>query len=336
MKVLSILCILGVSMNLTVAQSELPKFVAKPDKVYKSIKYDSPKDYKMPLKKMSEGPKRVALVSFFTFDPGFTKTYFYSTSSHHISGTQTRGSGGNSGDLAVAFYENGINDLVTTFAEYGMELLTPEQFLTSDEMTAAYHAFEIEKAKRNLVNWASKLGESGHETAWGYPEGFIITDIVYEPFVNYTSSGGALSKFKAMKYKDKVPDKLAFYSNNDTKMMSSLGEGLAKILNVDAVLIIYSTIYCPNEKQIYLQNVNMQMFGPNPKNLIPGNETKEPGRFYSRGLCYPGTRFTARVPVVSINKKKPETANIDATGYSVIMTQMAKKMGDKIKKELKK
>ena len=335
MRLSAVLCVMVISVSLSFGQSELPKFTAKPDKVYKSIKYDVPKDFKMPLKKMTSGPKRVALVSFYTFDPGFTKTYSYSTGSMNVSGYEKRSSGAGSSDLAVAFYENGIGDLVKTFSEYGMELLTPDQFLTSEEMKTAYNAFEVKKAK-NLVNWASKLGAGGHETAWGYPEGYIITDIVYEPFANYTSSGGALSKFKAMKYKKKVPDSQVFYYNNDTKMMSSLGEELANLLNVDAVLVIYSTIYCPNEKQIFLQNVTMQMFGPNPKNAEPGNETKEPGKFYSRGLAYPGTRLVVGVPVININKKKPDSNLIDAKGYSVIMTQMAKKIGDQLKKELKK
>jgi hypothetical protein len=332
MRVLHVFFALVVSVTLVYAQSQLPKFVAKPDKVYKGIKYDVPRDYKMPLKKMKEGPKRVALVSFFTFDPGFTQTYAYS----NVSGYKKRSSGEGASDLAVAFYENGINDLVKTFADYGMELLTPDQFLTSEEMTAAYQAFEVRKAKHNVANWLQDKSAEGHNTAWGYPDGYIVTDIVVEPYVNYTAHGGVMSKFKAMKYTPKAADKQIFMAFNDVQVPTSLGEELSKMLNVDAVLVIYSTIYCPSEKEIFLQNVNMQMYGPNPKNLEPGNETKESGRFYSRGLYYPGTRCTIRLPILSINKKEPETANIDATGYAIILTQLAKKMGDQIKKDLNK
>ncbi len=331
MKVLRFVFAFGLGVTMLWAQSQLPKFTSNPAKIFKGALIDQPKDFKMPLKKMTSAPKKVALVSFYTFDPGLTRVTDlpYSWSKTEIS------SEGNSGNIAVALYENGLESLRSTFAEYGMDLLTPDQFLTSDDKREAYNSFQVQKSK-SLVNFLDKLGEQGHNVAWGYPEGYIITDIVLEPFPNYTSKAGAFSQFKAMKYKKQVPDNRVFYANNDTKLFSCLGDGLAKELDVDAVLIIYSTIYCPSEKQIILQNVNMMMYGPNPKNLEPGNETKEPGRFYSRGLVYPGVRLRVGVPLISVNKKDPDSSRMDATGFSVIMEQMAKKMGESIRKDLKK
>ena len=80
MKKLVFLFIFFAPYVLTLAQSELPKFAPSPDKVkvvldmpLEGRKYKNGTGFSLNPKLLSEMPKKVALVSFYSFDPGMTK-----------------------------------------------------------------------------------------------------------------------------------------------------------------------------------------------------------------------------------------------------------------------
>lgn len=318
------------------AQSELPEYVAKKGaKLIKKIKYDFPKEgrksekgggYSVCWKNLKTPPKKVALVSFYTFDPGCTKTYsFKSESEGYYFTTITTttvhkqlSSKGNAGKIVEGMFYSTIDVLVEKFKNFGMDLLLPEQFLDTQEKKDFYNKFEVQHG--GILHWASNLGNSPENDIYGTMEGFRIMNIVGEPTANYEKSG----MLKTMGYKRKVSDGEIFHYNSDSKMMNSLGSDLCKKLNVDAVLVIYATIYVPKESKIMLQNINMTMFGLNPVQL--GENDKKPF-FYHNGQFYCGTRLQPDVPILKINKKDPDSNKLNFTGFKEIFDAMATKMG---------
>ena len=165
------------------------------------------------------------------------------------------------------------------------------------------------------------MGVDKKNDTYGYLEGWNIVNIVAEPQANYEQSG----MLKTMGYKNKVMDSQIYFYNKDTKMMNSVGYELAKHLGVDAVVIVYATIYVPKEKRIMLQNVNMTMFGLNPIQL--GENDKQP-MFYNNGVFYCGARFQPDCAILDINKKDPETNKLNFKGFNEVLGALSTKIGD--------
>lgn len=324
------------------AQSELPKFAANVDKI--KVKLDMPLEgraykngtgYTLNPKMLKELPKKVALVSFYTFDPGFTKTWkfsqtdlkyefsdntynYYSKHKTTTTTTKKRSSAGNAAPLALGFYYNAIGTLKTKFNEMGMELLEPEEFLDTQAKVDFYNDYSIERSKFN--EFITKLANSGsgHDAIYAYPESYNVHSIDNEPFGNYTSKGMLAST----SYKKNVADGQLWVMSKIGKEVTSINE-LTEALGVDAVVFLYSTIYSPKDNEIYLQNVNMLMYGPNPIALPDGKSKKFN---YFPGQMYIGTRVNVGVPILKTNKKKPETQNLNFEGYSNIIEAMTNRM----------
>lgn len=323
------------------AQSELPKFAADVDKI--KVKLDMPLEgraykngtgYTLNPKMLPELPKKVALVSFYTFDPGFTKVWSTSSTSYdYYNSTKTttttthikkRNSEGNAGHIALGFYVNAIGALKSQFKEMGMELLEPEEFLNTDEKKAFYQNFEINRSKLNSFLSSALNSGNGHEAIYANPEGYRAISIDEEPFANYTKTG-ALS---IPKYKKEVADGQLWVNSKIGKEVTSIND-LTTALGVDAVIFVYSTIYTPKTTQIDLQNVNMLMFGPNP---VPLKEGKDKKFNYFPGQMYIGTRVNVGVPIYKESKKDPASKQLNFDGYENItlaMTDRLKEYFDK-------
>ena len=314
------------------AQSELPELAPDEAKVAKKIKYDFPHEgrkgtkgggYSVSLELLKTPPKKVALVSFYTFDPGCTKQYNYSADNGIVTTTtyvkKSLSSKGNAGTIAMGMFTAGIDNMITKFKSYGMDLLLPEQFLDSPEKTEYYNKFEADHG--GAANWLMNVGVDKKNDTYGYLEGWNVINIVAEPQANYQQSG----MLKTMGYSNKVMDSQIFFYNKDTRMMNTVGYELAKHLGVDAVVIVYATIYVPKEKRIMLQNVNMTMFGPNP--IQPGENDKKP-MFYNHGVFYCGVRYQPDCAILDIDKKKPETQKLDFKGFNEVLGALSTKMGD--------
>ena len=138
MKKISLISVLLACYLLSIAQSELPKFAPNPNKVkvvldmpLEGRRYKNGTGYSLNPRMLSEIPKKVALVSFYSFDPGMTKVqrwktqtsgYYYNTITTHIKTTKRAAKGG-SGELAVGYYLQSIDALTEGFKAFGMELL---------------------------------------------------------------------------------------------------------------------------------------------------------------------------------------------------------------------
>lgn len=322
------------SLSMTThAQSELPKFASDVDKI--KVKLDMPLEgraykngtgYALNPKMLSELPKKVALVSFFTFDPGFTQVwsrstvssgYYYDTKTTTTT-TKKRNSKGNAGHISMGFYNTSIELLKGKFNEMGMDLLEPEEFLDTEEKKSFYENYQVERSTFNSAVQNMLNSGKGHESIYAYPEGYQVIPTTDEPFANYAKKG----QFPI--YKTEVSDGQLWVMAKIGKEITSINR-LTEALDVDAVVFFYSTIYTPKEGEIYLQNVNMQMFGPNPTSLPDGKDKKFN---YFPGQMYIGTRVNVKVPIQKVHKKKPETQAIDINGYENIVAAMTNRMDE--------
>ena len=325
---LSINVIIVIALTLcfkSYSQSELPGFAASPDAVLKKVKLDMPLEgrkykngsgYSLNPKLLKEMPKKVALVSFYSFDPGMTKIQQWSTNNGLFKVTTTkitqRNAVGSSGDLALGYYLQSIDELKSKFLEYGMDLLVPDEYLDTDAKKEYYTNYVVERAKFN--EWIQNLGEGNHNEIFGTIEGYNVIDIVNEPFANYTKTGG-----RYITKKGEVADATVWTMDKCGKMVESLGSNLCENLEVDAVIIVYFTIYSPNEKSVVLQNVNMHMFGPNPQGKID--------KFNCfAGQFYVGTRVNSEIAIWKPSKKDPTTNDLTFKGFENIMQALTIKM----------
>ena len=314
------------------AQSELPSFAEDASKIKVKLdmplegrKYKNGTGYSANVKTIKK-PKKVALVSIYTFDPGFTKVWkSTSTTSGYYYDTKTttthikkRNSKGNAGPIANSFYAQSLGVLKEQFKDMDIDLLEPEEFLDTPEKTTFYNNFKINRSKLN--DFLSKALNSGvgHDAIYAYPEGYNVISIDNEPFANYTRNGA----IGPMKYKKEVSDGQLWVMSKIGKEITSINE-LTEKLGVDAVVFMYSTIYTPKETEIVLQNVNMLMFG---KNSVPLPEGKTSKFNYFPGQMYLGLRANVGVPIYKEKKKDPSTNKIDTTGYDNIILAMMNRM----------
>ncbi len=313
---------LAISFSLS-AQNKLAEKFPTVEKVVKKTVYNFPKEgrknnkgkgYSASLKLLKTPPKRVALVSFFTFDPGLTRSYTFTSDYGYMSTSTTttkqRGlSQGSASAIVDVFFYSSIDKLVAQFKQNGMDLLLPEQFLDSDTKKQYLENFTVKHdAFDNIIK---NLGTADHKIMYAWPQGTKPLDVIYEPFANYSKSG----IFSSLDYKTKVVDKQTMVMLDDEKMQNSVGYDLATNLGVDAVLIVYFTIYQPKDTRIVLQNANMILMGPNP---VQVEEGKTP-LFYRRGQFYCATRFQPDLPIFNSKKKDPETQKLTIDGFEHVV-----------------
>ncbi|TAE50060.1 MAG: hypothetical protein EAZ89_12925, partial [Bacteroidetes bacterium] len=231
------LALLTGTARLSQAQTQIPKFAPNAKAAAGKAQLDFPvegrkakngKGYSANLSALAQPPKRVALVSFYGFDPGITRVTKTTQDAGYVSYTTTNTttrSAGNGGDIAAMFYDKGLAGMKNTFATYGMELLTPDQFLDTEDKRAAYQAFKVQHSKASEF-WAN-YGNLALQVLYGYPEGYIVCDIENEPYANYTKTGLPGKK-------GKVVDVKVQQFRKDPKMTEALGHDLCKLLGVDA------------------------------------------------------------------------------------------------------
>ncbi|MDX2284352.1 MAG: hypothetical protein NW241_09325 [Bacteroidia bacterium] len=334
---LLVLALLPGAADRAAAQSVIPKFAPSAKAAAGKAQLDFPvegrkakngKGYSANLSALAQPPKRVALVSFYGFDPGITRVSKSTQDAGYVSyttTTTTTRSAGNGGDIAALFYDKSLAGMKSTFASYGMDLLTPDQYLDTEAKRTAYQAFEVAHSKASEF-WAG-FGKQALQVFYGYPEGYTVCDIENEPYANYTKTGLTGKK-------GKVVDVKVQQFRKDPKMTEALGHDLCKLLGVDAVAVVYFTHTRPNDEKNMLHNVNLTLFGPNP---IPLPEGKEDAALYSKGVFYAGARYYLGMdgqPFRDYNKKKPETNTISAEGIDHILAGLSTAVGAYIQKSV--
>lgn len=319
------------------SQPKLSSYAAKADLTSKA-KYDfnrqkireSGRGFCVDMTALGKMPKRVALVSFYVDDPGLTKTSGTAQTGKTWSTTNTGSD--NAKSFANEFYNVSADAIKTTFAKYGISILTPAEFLTDDDKKQAYNDFVVKHTDLNKLG--AKIGKFFKNSA---ANGTVIE--VDEP-----ASGFRLIKVDKSQPVDAKKKAVAATNLNgsmDSQMIESVGYDLAKSLEVDAILVVYNVQLADtkwSKTRFYLAAANMQMFGPNP---TPLKEGKKDNMFYSKGLFYCGTRMAFKKslqinPKIKDEAKKAENDKNNDVAYKNIMTGCANKLGSYLQTELAK
>jgi hypothetical protein len=265
-------------------------------------------------------PKRVALVSFYAYDPGNTKGFGSPYFGGRSETTRQLTSDG-AGAVATLLHDQGIGALKEALGAYGMQLLTPDEFLDTDAKRELYEDFVLDlgigakfaqategSGKENKLNKASRLSVVA--------PGYRLFRLVYGENIRPMQQG-------------------------DKKISKSLGYDLAKDLGVDATLVICN--YCKaTKKEGALEGVYFYLFGPNgvagdmeaftywPGHLYVGLRLDklgitmlEFGKEEKKSTSYSGGTGDFR----SDSLREAGIVSADFAGYERILTALGKKAG---------
>ena len=274
--------------------TEFAKETADTEKI--KVKFDFPREgrssngsgYSANMELLNPKPKRVALISYYLYDPGKGKTTGGAQSSM-VTASVWRTSDA-MGQLQVdGFYDKSIDALKKSFKDNGIDLLTPSEFLDTDEKIDYYFNFSQESAKKEKTSITKRNATGGFISEIASA---TVSTLKVSPYgkgyrqffvANEGDDESQLSNFQS-----------GIFSSN-RKLTSSLGNELAKGLGVDAVVVVYICTRKPKQtKDDYGVNaVVTMMLGPNPgRDAGSDPEAKNLGQFF----C--GTRTYYSSPVI--------------------------------------
>jgi hypothetical protein len=296
MKKLVFLSVVSAFLTLNVlAQKPLPFEAKTADAAKIKVTMDFPAEgrnskngggYSANMDLVNPKPKKVALISFYLYDPASSKVKGGAyTGSVNVSCWRTPDSKGQT--HIDGFYAQSVDVMKEEFKKQGMELLTPEEFITTDEIAQFYYGFNQETAKKEKS--AVTVRAAAGTTVSSVAEASVST-------LKVSPSGKGYRAFfvanEDMTVSQSVNFKTSGIMGANRKMTSSIGYELCKGLEVDAVVICYIVTRKPKmTKEDYGVNaVSMYMFGPNP--VISGEDDKNRGQFY----C--GARFFSSSPLM--------------------------------------
>ena len=266
-------------------------------------------------------PKRVALVSFYAYDPGDTKGFGSPAFGGRNEVTRQLTSDG-AGLVATILHDQGIGALKGAFKAYDMDLLTPDEFLDTDAKRQFFEDFEFKVGFGTA--FARALEGGGKENKLSKANRLSVVAPGYRLF--------------RLVYGENVRP----MKSTDKKISVSLGHELTKGLGVDAVLVVCN--YCKaTRKAGVLEGVYLYMFGPNP---VPGEDsfTYWPGHLYV-GLRLDGldiaflgfgkgekvsSSYTPSIlggGATSETIKEAGIESVDIAGYERILAALGKKAG---------
>jgi ankyrin repeat protein len=288
----------GMNLDKTAFASE----TEDPEKI--KVKFDFPGEgrnsngsgYSANMDLLNPKPKRIALVSFYLYDAGKGKA--------NITGVGAWRTPDYEGQAQInGFYSKSIGKLKETFKENGMELLTPNEFLDTEEKAEYYYGFEQESAKKEKTTLTRSKTRSSSYTGGGWTTTTYTTTTSTVGTLKVCPYGqGYRSFFVANEAEDEsqINNFQGGIMTANRKLTSNLGYDLAKALGVDAVLVVYIATRKPKQMQDdYAVNaVVAVMLGPNPgRSASADPEAKNLGQFY----C--GTRTLYGSPLVFKEKK---------------------------------
>jgi ankyrin repeat protein len=276
------------STGLNNDQTEFAAATENPDKI--KVKFDFPREgrngngggYSANMDLLKNKPKKVALISYYLYDPGKGKVKG-GTYTGNVTVNVWRTSDFYGQMQVDGFYRNSIDALKSSFKENGIDLLTPDEFLTTPELKEFYYGFNQESAKKEKVT-ITKRGAAG-SNPWEIASATAST-------LKITPSGKGYRNFFVG---NEAPDESALENYNggiftaNRKLTSNLGHDLVKGLGVDAVMVVYvCTRKVKQTKDDYGVNaVVAMMLGPNPgKAEDTDPEAKNLGQFYCGTRTY--------------------------------------------------
>ncbi|MFZ4521628.1 MAG: hypothetical protein ACOYNC_07980 [Bacteroidales bacterium] len=206
---------------------------------------------------LKQFPKRVGLLSFMVFDPGFFeqsgRTYgnltISRTESGYLSASGTK-------ELADGLYSMSIEALKKDFGNYGATLLTPEEFANTAALREIYHTFDFRE--KGLAKMMSS-----------------------------ESSANTLA----------VPGNYMTYYAENLTMPAYMDAITAKIkaLGLDAAMIIKIQMGVDGNGTISVQSVSTALYGPNPVPKNPDKKyiAINPATGYHEGNVYSAVKMGA-------------------------------------------
>lgn len=335
----NLLSLTAAAVLLTAACSapKLSSYAAKTDLKSKA-KYDfnrskineNGRGFAVDMAALGKMPKRIALVSFYIDDPGITKVSGTNSTGKSFNTTNTGSANGKI--FANDFSSKSIETIKASFKTYGIEVLTPNEFLTDDDKKQAYNDFVVKHTTGN------KIGEKF--TKFVKKMGNLGTTIEMDE----AADGYKLIKINKGDISDDKKKSVAIQNLNgsiDGQMIESVGYDLCKSLEVDAVMIIFNNQLADTKwarTRFWLSAVNMHILGPNP---TPLKEGKKDNNLYSKGLFYCGVRIPFKKglainPKIKDEVKKAENDKLNYVAYNNMMAGCANKIGSYLQKELDK
>ncbi len=234
---------------------------------------------------------KIALVSFYLNDQGDDNAY------------RTMGIGEDGGNYyATKFYSQSIDPIKTAFSKEGMQILTPSEFLDSEEKRQAYENFEMEVGRmaRMVLGFVNSISDAA-------------TDAGFQ--VSATPAGYEL-----------IPAAMAA---GDYKLNESMGK-LTEDLGVDAVMVAFVDTKTDDRSSVYMKS-GMALYGPNP---IPKEEGKRyPGMSYNSGMYYGKTEVTPKNAIEFAEIKRKEITEESYDGFGYIMGEAASQLAAYIQTE---
>jgi len=235
--------------------------------------------------------KRVGLLTFFTAD-------------HSEANVKAMKNGGTYQDflteaggfkLVTKFYEQSLPELRAAFQAQGMELLIPEEYITTEEQAQVYNSYEIEVSKL-----ASATLKAANYLTKQWDKSYVAVDN-YRVFAEPTVINGM-----------------------DMKVTRSMGP-LAEQLGVDALLTVQ--ILTSKEKtDVGLNAVRMALHSPNP---VPDDPAINYGLgFYYEGILveYAGMEFEKPIIFAQLPKKANKFQNYQMEGFDVVTRRLISKL----------
>lgn len=223
----------------------------------------------VPNLKGKELPKRIALVSFYSFDKGSIGKKSFKTPIYEYKVTSWTTDAGASA-LSNVFASAAVPKIVAEFKKAGMDVLVPDQYLTDDAKKSAYNNFEPD------ISWLSKA---------------LMTQD--DNFKSQAGASGYLVK--------------PAFAPFDFKTGISFGQ-LAKDLGVDAVMVVVNEL-SNSDNEFRYDKLGIHVYGPNPIGKVEGKKYPGlNGAGYNEGQLYEGEDLVTKgIPfIVTKGKKKGE------------------------------
>ena len=291
----------GANMKATGKNNDPTEFfneTKNPEKI--KVKFDFPGEgrnsnngggYSANMDLVNPKPKRVALISYYLYDAGKGKA--------NITGTAAWVTSESAGQGQVnGFYEKSIQHFKDAFKQNGIELLTPHEFLDTQEKAELYYGFVQASAKKEHTTITrTKSRTSTSETPYFVTTTTTTTTATAGTLKVCPSGMGYREFFVANEQEDEsmISNFQGGVFTANRKLTSNLGYELCKGLGVDAVVVVYIATRKPKQLQddYGVNAVVTMMLGPNPgKSADADTEAKNLGQFY----C--GTRTFYGSPVI--------------------------------------
>lgn len=239
-------------------------------------------------------PDTIALITFYIYDKGNEVKGGYYLYSYSLSEK-----GGNY--VANGIHQKSIAKLKESYQKLGAVLLTPDEFLNTQEKKDFYYK-QFQPQISKLGNFLSGLETKGTDVS-------VCADM----YRGFDLSAAA-----------------------DHARMESLGSELAKKLGVDGVLSVACEL-ASDKKEVNMTGIKMALHGANP---IPKKDKKyisqNMGAGYYHGQLFASGYFYFKSPLQIAEYKKNQIVNEQYDGIGDVLGCFAEKFDEVMKKAIEK